>query len=180
MKGAKAPKVVIAVPDTPESEPMLELSTLMGVDNFCGDEENVLSRYYKCALFHKFDCIVRITCDCPFIDPVVCSEVLQLLIWRKLDYVSNVFPKRTYPRGLDCEAFTFDTLEAAYHLDKTKEGKEHVTPWMQQTPEVMRANVVQKTDASHKNFCVDFPEDIERLEKELSTGTIIEFKGAKQ
>lgn len=165
-KGLKA-EVILAVPDTDESEPMLELADTMKVSNFCGPEFNVLKRYYDAARFFKFEYIVRITADCPFIDPTVCSEVLQLLIWRKLDYTSNVFPKRTYPAGLDCEAFTFDCLEAAHKLAESPYDTEHVTPWMQRTEEVRKGSVEQAKDMSHKNWCVDYQEDIARLEYEI-------------
>ena len=158
---------IIIVPDTPESEPILQLADKMLVDNFCGSEFNVLKRYYQAAMFFKLDYIIRITGDCPFIDPTVCTEIIQLLFWKKLDYASNVFPKRTYPAGLDCEVFTMDCLEAAFKLANTPYDLEHVTPWMQRTKEVKKYNVVQKDDKSALNWCVNYPEDIKRLEDEI-------------
>lgn len=163
-----AATVVLAVPDTDESEPMLELANSLGIQNFCGDEHDVLKRMYDTARFFNFDVIMRLTGDCPFIDPVVCLEVLSLLLWRKLDYASNVYPTRSYPKGLDCEAFTMDCLEAAHQLAKKSEEREHVTKWMQDTKQVTKGCVTQKLDVSYKNFCVDFPEDIARLEKEVT------------
>lgn len=161
-------KVVLAAPDTEESETMLSLAQSLKVDNFCGSELDVLDRYYRTAKFFHFDAVLRLTADCPFIDPIVCSEVLQLLLWRKLDYTSNVFPKRTYPIGLDCEAFTFEALEAAHVMTKLPYDREHVTPWLQRTAELKRANVTQKIDVSGKNWCIDYPEDIQRLEQEIA------------
>lgn len=175
-KHIKAPiKIILAVPDEDQSEEMLKIADQLGVDNFLGSENDVLKRYYDCAKFFKFDVIVRITCDCPFIDPVVSSEVLSLLIWRRLDYCSNSYPKRTYPKGLDTEAFTFDALEAAYKMGRTAEDREHVTPWMQHTEGIIRGNVAQKIDASNKNWCIDFPEDIKRLENEIILNNIVNF-----
>ena len=167
---------IVAVPDTPESEPMLEFMALhkwpanARLENFCGNELNVLDRYYEAAKFFKLDVIMRITADCPFIVPKVCSEVLQLLIWRKLDYCSNVHPIRSFPKGLDCEAFTFDCLEAAHQLAAIDE-QEHVTTWMIKTKELKKALVQQQVDASDINWCVDNPEDIERLEKIMNDKT---------
>lgn len=160
-------RVVLAVPDDPASEPMLELADRMLVGNFLGSETNVLERYYQCAMFFNFDYIMRITADCPFIDPVVCSEVYQLLCWRKLDYTSNIYPKRTYAKGLDCEAFTMDCLEAAYKLAESDYDKEHVTPWMLRSDIIHKGNIAQQIDNSEKNWCVDIPEDIARLEEEI-------------
>lgn len=174
IRGPKKHKItiVVAVPDTDASEPLIQLAEHMKVENFCGHEYNVLKRYYAAARFFKFDVIMRITADCPFIDPKVCSEVLQLLMWRKLDYASNVYPDRSYPQGLDCEVFTFDTLEAANVMAETIYDLEHVTPWMQNTPEVKKGNVKQKQDESAKNWCVDYPEDIKRLENDVRANEI--------
>lgn len=158
-------KVILAVPDTMESEPMLVLADQLGVYNSCGSELNVLKRYYDTARFFKLDIIMRLTGDCPFIDPIVCNGVLQLLMWRKLDYTSNIFPKRTFQTGLDCECFTMDALEAAYKLSDQLGDFEHVTPWLQRTEEVRKGNYAQKIDMSTINLCVDYPEDIKRIEE---------------
>jgi len=168
VRGPKRAKMtyILAVPDADESEPMLQLADKLDVENFCGSELNVLRRYYEAALFFKLDYIVRITGDCPFIDPVVCAEVTQLCVWRKLDYTSNIYPKRTYPQGLDCECFTMDCLEAAYKLSDIISDYEHVTPWMQRAEEIKKGSVQQRIDQSDKNWCIDYPEDIKRLEEE--------------
>lgn len=173
-KGAQPEAIIIAVPDMDESELMLELADKLEVENFCGDENNVLDRYYNAAKFFNLDVVIRITADCPYINPRISSEVLQLLLWRKLDYCSNVFPKRTYPRGFDTECFTFDCLEAAYKLAETDEEKEHVTTWMQQNAhELKTACVVQKLNKSHINLCIDEPTDIERLETMLKPMKVV-------
>lgn len=165
--------VILAVPDTDESDPLIELADKLDIYNFCGSEENVLDRYYLAAMFFDLDIIVRITADCPFINPRVCSEILQLLLWRKCDYTSNVLPKRTYPKGLDCEAFTMDALEAAYKMADSAYDKEHVTPWMQAEKEVQKACVSQKINKSNINWCVDEPGDIARLEHLASKNKIM-------
>lgn len=177
IRGPKKHKVmvILAVPDVDISEPMLQLADKLEVDNFCGSELNVLKRYYEASRFFGLDIIMRITGDCVFIDPVACSQVLQLLIWRKLDYSSNVYPTRSYPKGLDCECFTFDALEAAYQLSDQIMDYEHVTPWLQRTKEIKKGNVVQKIDKSSENWTVDFPEDIYRLEQEIKK---LNLKGA--
>lgn len=163
--GDRKPLVILACPDTPESEPMLELADRMGVENFCGSEHDVLRRYYFAAKFFKLERIMRITADCPFLSPKICSQVFQLLIARSDDYCSNVHPKRTFPQGLDCEAFTMDCLDAAYQKAETLYDKEHVTPWMQKTDGVLTSQVAQKKDMSNINWCVDLPGDIARLEQ---------------
>jgi spore coat polysaccharide biosynthesis protein SpsF (cytidylyltransferase family) len=188
--GMKKPLVIVAMPDDPKSEPMGALTHKLKVEHFVGSETNVLERYYQAAIFFKLDYIVRITADCPFISPTICSEVLSLLLWRKCDYTSNCYPEldRSFPKGLDCEAFTMDCLEAAHvvveHeyekymklvkvtgmdnfkaiIDQLEYHREHVTPWMIEEPQLIRAIVKQKRNDSELNWCVDYPEDIERLE----------------
>jgi spore coat polysaccharide biosynthesis protein SpsF (cytidylyltransferase family) len=158
-------KIIVAMPSDKASEPMGALCERMGVETFYGPEDDVLRRYYLAASCFELDTIVRITADSPFLDPVVAGEVLALLKAENLDYCSNVFPKRTYPKGFDVEAFTYDCLEAAHLMTKSAENREHVTsPWMQHRKGLRRANVRQKIDRSDINLCVDWPEDIERLE----------------
>lgn len=123
-KVKKPIKLIVAVPDTPESEPLLNLVTdRLGVANACGPEDNVLERYFGAAKFFNLDIIMRITADCPLINPKICSEVLQLLMWRKLDYASNCHEDRTFPRGFDCECFTYDTLEYTWGMIKHQREK---------------------------------------------------------
>jgi spore coat polysaccharide biosynthesis protein SpsF (cytidylyltransferase family) len=157
--------VICAFPADDASIPIYQLCNSMGVACASGSEDDVLSRYYDAATMYGIDTIVRITGDCPFFDPVVAGEVLALLKAENLDYCSNVFPVRTYPKGFDVEAFSYDCLEAAHLLTKSAENREHVTLWMQRRKGLRRANVRQKIDRSGLNFCVDYPEDIERLEK---------------
>lgn len=164
-KGVKPEVVILAVPDDDLSEPLLEVAKYQGIENFCGSELNVLERYYGAAKFFSLDVIVRVTCDCPLLNPLCSSEVLQLLLWRKLDYASNSWPQRTYPKGFDTEVFTFDCLEAAYKLADTDEQKEHVCIWMQQNAKELKTGCVsQQKNKSFVNLCVDEPGDIERLE----------------
>src|SRR5262249_18218133 len=127
------------------------------------DEHDVLDRYYHAAEMHGLDVIVRVTADCPMLDPIVAGEVIALLKSKEFDYTSNAFPKRTYPKGYDCEAFTFETLKAAHQNAETPSDREHVTPWMQRAKAIRRGLVHQKIDTSGYNFCVDYPEDIARI-----------------
>lgn len=157
-------KVVCAFPEDDASFPILNTCREQRVIAFAGDEDDVLSRYYEAAKAVNADIIVRITADCPFIDPIVCGVILEKLKKEHLDYSSNVYPERTFPKGLDCEAFTFDCLEAAYLEAKDPYQREHVTPWMQKTGGLKIGNLSSNKDHSDVNYCVDYPEDIKRLE----------------
>lgn len=99
------------------------------VECFRGDLNNVLKRFYDAAKKYKADNIIRITGDCPFLDPDVVSSVLYMLTGDKYDYVSNCF-NPTFPDGLDCEAFTMQTLERVYKTAKGALYTEHVTSYI--------------------------------------------------
>jgi spore coat polysaccharide biosynthesis protein SpsF len=160
-------KIVCAFPEDDASLPILNLCREERVIAFAGDEDDVLSRYYDAAKSVNADIIMRITADCPFIDSSVCGVVLKGLIDENQDYISNVYPERTFPRGHDCEVFTFECLEAAHLAAEDPYHREHVTPWMQTTDGIRRGVVISKNDNSEMNLCVDYPEDINRLEDML-------------
>lgn len=166
---------ICAFPAKDESIPIYQLCNSLGVACASGPEDDVLARFYDAAQMYGIDTIIRITADCPFFDPIVAGEVLSVLKAGNLDYCSNVFPKRTYPKGFDVEAFTYDCLEAAHIKSKAPHYREHVTPWMQKTKGILRANVQQKTNRSGLNFCVDYPHDIERLEEALARAELMEI-----
>jgi spore coat polysaccharide biosynthesis protein SpsF (cytidylyltransferase family) len=103
---------------------------------YAGPEDDVLMRYWDVAHVTKADVIVRVTGDCPLISPELCGEVVAARQRSNADYASNIEP-RTFPQGMDCEVFTWDTLCRA-----TKHGPdEHVTTWMRKSPDVKRVNV---------------------------------------
>jgi len=94
-----------------------------------GTEHNVLARYYQAACRVNADTIMRITADCPMIDPNVCAGVLAMHKGMGVHYTSNIWPKRLYPPGYDCEVFSMEALAAAHYTEnKTLEEMEHVTP----------------------------------------------------
>jgi spore coat polysaccharide biosynthesis protein SpsF len=157
-------KVVCAFPEDDASLPILDLCREQRVIAFAGDEDDVLGRYYEAAKAVNADIIMRITADCPFLDPLICHFLLDKLKKDDLDYASNIYPERTFPKGRDCEVFTFECLEAAYVEARDPYDREHVTPWMQKTGVVKKGNMISDVDYSDINYCVDYPDDIKRLE----------------
>lgn len=176
-------KVILATSEEPESMRLISFvqNEFPGVHIYAGDATNVLSRYYEIAQQHELKYIMRVTGDCPFIDPALCASVMSMLYSEKLNYCSNVYPTRTFHKGLDCEAFTFETLEAAYaisvddqYLDERDVGDtEHVTPWMQRSNAVDRGTILNKNKRDPLyNWCVDYPHDISRLQTYINDGVI--------
>jgi spore coat polysaccharide biosynthesis protein SpsF len=158
--------VVVATTVEPEDEPIVALCHSRDWAVFRGDRDDVLDRYYQAALADGADAIVRITSDCPLIDPDIIDRVVARLDGT-VDYASNINPRRTFPRGLDVEVFTFAALSAAWREDRDRSGREHVTPFLYRHPERFRIALVESDrpeTASHR-WSVDTPEDYELLER---------------
>jgi spore coat polysaccharide biosynthesis protein SpsF (cytidylyltransferase family) len=147
---------------------MLDLASKMGVASYLGSEHDVLNRYVCAARSVRADVVMRITGDCPFIEPEVCRRVLgPFSREERCDYASNMHPVRTYPKGLDCEVFTSDLLVLAEKNATDKYDREHVTPWIQRHGGYSIEVTHDDFDESAVNWCVDYPEDIERLSMRL-------------
>ena len=126
---------------------------------FKGSEEDVLDRYYQAAIVFDADVIVRITSDCPLIDPIVSEKVIQTFLENKCDYCSNNL-ERTYPLGLDTEIFTFSALERAWKEATHNFEREHVTPYIRNNPEKFELlNVSNEVDLSHYRWTLDTSDD---------------------
>ena len=121
-------KVVCATP-VEKSEPLRREASALGVKVVQGSENDVLGRFRKAALLVNADIIMRITADCPLIDPDICGRVLELMT-DGVDFASNVDP-RGFPQGLDCQVFTMAALERAHKEADDPYDREHVCPWMQ-------------------------------------------------
>ncbi len=130
-------RVVVAT--TTESRDDLIESHLepLGVACFRGDEDDVLARYHAAAAAFGAEVVVRITADCPLIDPGVIDEVVGAFLAARPDYASNTL-RRTWPHGLDTEAFTAAALDRAFREATEPYQRAHVTPYLYQHPERFR------------------------------------------
>lgn len=154
-------EVVIATTTQPADDQIVSLCKERGWAYFRGDENDVLDRYYQAARACNADVIVRVTSDCPMIDPDIVDRVIQFFFdIPDIDYVSNTLPPRTYPRGLDTEVMTFEALERAWKEDTDPKLREHVTPYIYRNPEMFQIHgVVNGTDLSDHRWTLDTPED---------------------
>ena len=126
---------------------------------FRGDEKNVLKRFYDCASEERADLIIRITADCPFIDPELIDECVKAALVKKCDYVSNT-QDRTYPDGLDIAVFTFSLLKEAYLNSNSNFEREHVTPYMKANESINKYNLKNSVDYSKIRITVDEEVDL--------------------
>ena len=152
-------RVICTVPEDPRSEVIAHEAKALDVEVRYGSEDDVLERYWEAAQGSDF--IVRITADCPLIDPTICGAVLDLLMSSDdgTEYVSNCFP-RNCNKGLDCEAFSFEALDDAFGSTENPYDREHVTSWLQRN---VKIKTLKGTCDRTVNLCLDTPEDYIRL-----------------
>ena len=130
------------------------------------EEDYVLQRYFLSARYNKADIIVRITSDCPLIDPFWIDYCINVLEWKNYDYVCNT---PFCPDGLDVEVFTFDALEKSYMYSVSKPDFEHVTPWIRRNMKMAEISGVLKYD--NVKLSIDTPEDLERVRRLVCSKT---------
>jgi glutamate-1-semialdehyde 2,1-aminomutase len=130
----------------------------LGVNYFIGSENDVLDRFYNAAKKYKGINIVRITADCPLIDPKIVDDVISNFFLKNVDYSSNTNPP-TFPDGLDVEVFKFSVLKAAYMNAKKSEEREHVTPFIINNKKFKKFNLKNSIDYSSLRLTLDEKED---------------------
>lgn len=154
-------EVVVATTVKPSDDAIVAESEQLSVFTFRGDEQDVLDRYYHAAKKYQAEAIVRITSDCPLIDPQVINHVISSFLEEHPDYASNTI-ERTYPKGLDTEIMTMAALERAWHEARKPYQRVHVTPYIyQNSSQFHLLSVKAKVDYSKYRWTVDTPEDLE-------------------
>lgn len=158
-------EIVIATTTLDKDNAIVSECERLGVKCFRGSEEDVLSRYYYAAKESNADVVVRITSDCPLIDPEVSENIIRFYLdnMGKYDYVSNTLD-RTYPRGLDTEVFSFRALEKAFVEASSDRDKEHVTPYIWDNPKTFKLyNYKNIDDYSKYRWTLDTNEDFQLI-----------------
>jgi len=153
--------VCIAVPESAECDPVALEAERCGASVFRGSENDVLDRYYQASSSLGADVILRITSDCPMIDPVLAARVIALRADTGADFATNNRPP-SWPHGLDCEAFTFSWLERAWKEAVEPIDREHVSPYMRRHPDIHFVNLEGPGGAlvDHR-WTIDYPEDLD-------------------
>lgn len=157
--------IILAIPDTKENDILEKFAKDNKIKYFRGSEEDVLSRYYETAKKFKCDVIVRITSDCPLIDPKIVDFVIGKHLGSDADYTSNTL-KRTFPRGLDVEVFNFKVLERAHKEVTESYQREHVTPYIYKHPEIFKLQNIEakgKLRRPNLRLTVDTKEDLQLI-----------------
>jgi glutamate-1-semialdehyde 2,1-aminomutase/spore coat polysaccharide biosynthesis protein SpsF len=155
-------EIVVATSTQPADDPIAAWCAREGVACFRGSESNVLDRYYQAARAHRAAAVVRITGDCPLIDPAVVDKVIAAYLEGGADYVANIL-RYTYPDGLDTEVFSFAALERSHGEATQVTEREHATPYMRHSGKFRLRNVEHDVDLFHDahRWVVDEPRDLE-------------------
>jgi spore coat polysaccharide biosynthesis protein SpsF len=168
----RAAEIVVATTANAADDAVVALAEKEGVGWFRGDEHDVLSRYLGAARAARAEVVVRVTADCPLIEPALVDEVVRVLTEEgPADYASNI-QRRTFPRGLDVEALYMDVLERTGRLGRTKEAREHVTFFIhREHPELfILRSVTGGEDHSDLRWTVDEPADLELVRRIYELG----------
>jgi spore coat polysaccharide biosynthesis protein SpsF len=159
-------EVIIATPD----DQIVEYAKANGIRYFKGSEENVLERFLECAKFFKLEHIVRITADCPLIDPQIIDETLGLYLCSgAFEYVNN-FSKK-FLEGQACEVFSFEVLQQMNELACTAHDREHVTPMAYNIPGLFRVGILVPPYDYSLKLTVDEQQDYDLVKKIYSNIT---------
>ena len=157
-------RVIVATTIDPEDDQVAEMCIKMGIPCFRGDPLDVLDRYYQAASLFGADTIVRLTGDCPLIDPLEIDRTVKAFLNAGVDFAANRLPppwKRTTPVGMDTEVVTFEGLARAWREAHSKHAREHVMPFFyEQEGRFSVLLVDHEPDLSRYRLTVDTPEDL--------------------
>ena len=161
-------EIIVATTTSPHDNCLVEEAEKLGVKWFKGSQDNVLERYYLAAKEHQADTVIRVTSDCPLLDVETLDQLLSYFQEENsnslnIDYLSNSL-KRSFPRGLDVEIFTYSALELAYNSATKDYEREHVTPYIRENPDIFSLhNLNNDDDLSYHRWTLDTPEDYELI-----------------
>jgi len=154
-------ELLVATTDRPQDDAVVAECRKHSIAVARGDQEDVLDRYYRAAQLVKAEIVVRITSDCPLIDPEITEKTVAAFLTARPDYASN-FLVRSYPRGLDTEVFSMETLARAWREASLPYQRAHVTPYIYENPAKFKmVSVAGEGDFSGYRWTVDTPEDLE-------------------
>ena len=156
--------LVYAIPNNKENDKLYRVLKKLNANIFRGSEDDVLDRFYKAAKKFKVENIIRITGDCPFVDPLIIKKILQLFLKKKVDYVSNIVPP-SFPDGFDVEVFHISTLEKVKKIVKYQHDKEHVTSLLRREKKFKKYNFSLKKNYNNMKLSVDTIGDLKNVKK---------------
>lgn len=182
LKSKYLSKLKVATTTEPDTYKIIAIADKLGVETFQGSVNDVLDRFYRTALPESPDYVVRLTSDCPLIDPNVIDQVIDACLKTNSDYASNVLIP-TFPDGMDVEVFKFSALEQAFKEATLTSDREHVTPYIWRNSTLRdgalfaSVNVENPIDYSDIRITVDTQDDfllVEKIIQEMGTDKTLE------
>ena len=168
---SKVKNLVIATTTNQEDDEIEKFANDNSVNIFRGKEKDVLDRYFQCAKKYSFSTIVRITADCPLIDPQIVDKVIGKFFSGNYDFATNTLT-RTFPIGTDVEVFSFSALNRAWENTQLPSEREHVTPYLRKEENFKIINVENDKNISNLRLTVDRIEDFELIKQILNNISI--------
>ena len=168
---SKIKNLVIATTTNQEDDEIEKFANNNSVNVFRGKEKDVLDRYFQCAKKYSFSTIVRITADCPLIDPQIVDKVVEQFFSGNYDFATNTLT-RTFPIGTDVEVFSFSALNRAWENAQLPSEREHVTPYLRNKENYKIINVENDKNISNLRLTVDRIEDVELIKQILNNISI--------
>ena len=158
-------QIILATTQEKNDKILIEIAKQNSIGIFAGDSMDVLNRDYQCALQNNADPIIRITGDCPLIDPDIVEEMLEFYLKNNYDYISNrINPK--YPDGLDVEIYSFKTLQMVEQNAKLSSERALVTTYITKNPKIFKIfSYENQEDLSGHRWTVDEQNDLEFIRK---------------
>ena len=163
---SKVKNLVIATTTNHEDDEIEKFADNNSVNVFRGKEKDVLDRYFQCAKKYSFSTIVRITADCPLIDPQIVDKVIEQFFSGNYDFATNTLT-RTFPIGTDVEVFSFSALKRTWESAQLPSEREHVTPYLRNERNFKIINVQNDKNISSLRLTVDRIEDFELIKQIL-------------
>lgn len=155
-------EVIVATTTNASDDQIVKIASKEKVKIFRGSESNVLSRYYLAAKESQLDHIVRITADCPCIDPCIIDQVIKKHCYDKNHLTTTILEKRTFPHGIEVEVFSFEALEKSYQNATDQSEKEHINLYIENNIKEFKVDVVKassKLARPNIRVTLDTPED---------------------
>jgi len=161
-KSKKLDSIILATTDEKEDNVLVDIAEKEAINYFRGSKYNVLERFYFAAKQFKVDIIVRITSDCPCVDPKIVDMLINTHIEADADYTANTIERGIFIQGLDAEIIKYNSLEKAFYNATKEYEKEHVCPYIYKTkPELFKINIVS---AYEKLYAPDIRVTIDTIE----------------
>ena len=155
-------KIIFVLAKNPNNFNIINILNKYKIKYLEGSENNVLKRYFDCSKIFKIRNIIRITSDCPLVDPFLIKKMYKKFISNKLDYLSNTLPEidKKFPDGSDIEIFTFKALKKVIRSKLNNHDKEHVTNKFWQSDKFKKKIFLSKNDYSNFRYSIDYNSDI--------------------